>query len=353
MANPKAGYFCIYNSTAIDDDALVDSLNRGQFNNPPSEKQWSTPQVQFSGQEPSAIVAHHRQSPGILDNQYFVICDRPDWATSSVLAVNLDFQGWEDAARMEVGVAGDALPSISIANTDWEENLGASGETWPRERFAVYVTSEGTIDQEALVKVLNAGLNGRKAWTMGGGVCRDATALLPKIGGTELTALAEMHESIARGEGFDPATFVVADHADWESAGVSIVQTGGQNLDVCNKLARGSTFREPHATGTGELWLHLLVLDKDRDLALFRIDETQDKGAKYLETAVELERLVPAKDLDFTTGFQDRKVFTVGYNQGGSNDADEHHKCQLLRCREVNVNAGEASQAVRPYGWSQ
>ena len=237
MANPKAGYFCIYNSTAIDDDALVDSLNRGQFNNPPSEKQWSTPQVQFSGQEPSAIVAHHRQSPGILDNQYFVICDRPDWATSSVLAVNLDFQGWEDAARMEVGVAGDALPSISIANTDWEENLGASGETWPRERFAVYVTSEGTIDQEALVKVLNAGLNGRKAWTMGGGVCRDATALLPKIGGTELTALAEMHESIARGEGFDPATFVVADHADWESAGVSIVQTGGQNLDVCNKSA--------------------------------------------------------------------------------------------------------------------
>lgn len=84
---------------------------------------------------------------------------------------------------MQVGVGGDAPPSVSIVNTGSEGNLGVSGQSWSRERFAVNVTSkEGTFDREALVRVLN--LEGKKARTMGGEVCKDATALLPKDEGT-------------------------------------------------------------------------------------------------------------------------------------------------------------------------
>ena len=70
---------------------------------------------------------------------------------------------------------------------------------------------------------------------MGGGVCKEATALLPKDGGTDLVALARWHGSVASREGFDLATFIVADRADWETAGVRIVSTGRQNLDLCTK----------------------------------------------------------------------------------------------------------------------
>ena len=237
MANPKPGHFCIYNLTTADTNAVVEALNRGQFDNPSSQDQWSPPQTPVSGQQPSDIIAHHRQSPGILDRQFFVICDRPDWATSSVLAVNLDFKGWEDAVRMEIGFAGDAVPSISIGNTDWEENLGASGGSWPAAKFAVYVTADADIDRAALVGMLNRGLGGRKAWTMGGAVCRDATALLPENLENGFVGLANIHKTVASSEGFDPATFIVVDRTDWESAGVSVVWSGGDHLDFCNKSA--------------------------------------------------------------------------------------------------------------------
>ena len=238
MTEPKAGYFCAYTSSAVhDNDAVVEALNRGQFDNPPSETQWSVPQVPFSSPKPSAFIAHHRQSPSVLEKQYFVIADRSDWKTSSVLAINLDFEGYEDATRMQVGVAGDALPSVSVANTEWAENLGATPETWPKERFAVYVTAQGEIDREALVQKLDAGLGGRKSWTMGGGVCRDATALLPGDRGIDLAAVAELHQSIAEREKFDPAMFIVVENADWESAGVSVVRIEAEGIDVCNKPA--------------------------------------------------------------------------------------------------------------------
>ena len=231
MTDPKSGYFCVYNLTASSNDDIVEALNRGQYENPPSQKQWWSQQEPIENRKVSAIVAHHRQSPGVLDKQYFVICDRPDWATSGVLAINLNFLGWEDAVRMEVGVAGDAIPSNSISNTEWEENLGASGGTWPGDRFAVYVTAQGTKDPQALMSALNAGLGGRKAWTMGGPVCRDATTLLPSDSSVDLATIAKLHTSIADREGFDPAMFIVSDDEEWESVGVSIVRTRGQDIE--------------------------------------------------------------------------------------------------------------------------
>ena len=237
MSDLKSGYFCVYSSTPIEDDVLVQTLNRGQFDNLPSETQWSTPQTPFPPQSPSAIINRHRQSPGTLDKQYLVIGDRSDWATSSILAVNLDFDGWEDAVRMEVAVAGDAIPSVSIANTDWVENLGAVADLWPKERFAVYVTARDLPHREHLVNELNAGLEGRKAWTMGGAVCKDATPLLPEDRKMDVAAVASLHESIAVSEGFDPATFIVVDKADWESDGVQVVRMDGPDVDVCSKPA--------------------------------------------------------------------------------------------------------------------
>lgn len=63
---------------------------------------------------------------------------------------------------MQVGVASDSIPSMSIANTDWEESL--EGDRWPKEKFAVYITAkDGNVDGDTLVKALNAGLAGRKA----------------------------------------------------------------------------------------------------------------------------------------------------------------------------------------------
>ena len=125
---------------------------------------------------------------------------------------------------MQVGVAGDSIPSMSIANTDWEECL--EGDRWPKETFAVYSTAkDGNVDGDALVKAFSAGLAGRKAWTAGGGVCRDATALLPD-GGEDLdvVAVARLHGSVAEKELHDPGCIIVAEQANWESVGFNIRQ---------------------------------------------------------------------------------------------------------------------------------
>ena len=240
---PQPGDFCVYAATSHADlPTLITALNRGQFENPPSQTQWSPPQNPPPPDSSTgfALAAHHRQHHGILDEEYYVLCDRDDWASDSgtILAVSLDFGGYVDAVRMQVGVAGDSIPSMSIANTDWEESL--AGDRWPKDKFAVYITAkDGNVDADALVKALNAGLGGRKAWTAGGGVCRDATALLPEGGeDVDVGAVARLHGSVAEKELFDPNFFIVVERADWESVGVSLVRIGSQGeLDVSGKPA--------------------------------------------------------------------------------------------------------------------
>lgn len=242
-SEPQAGNFCVY--AAIDHadlPALITTLNRGQLGNPPSQTQWSLsqnppPTVSSTG---LALVAHHRQHHGILDGEYYVLCDSDDWASDSgtILAVSLDFGGYVDAVRMQVGVAGDSIPSMSISNTDWEESL--EGDRWPKEKFGVYITAKDEyVDGDSLVKTLNAGLAGRKAWTAGGGVCRDATALLPEEGeDIDVGAVARLHGSVAKKELYDPNFFIVVEQANWESVGVSLVRIDSQGkLDVSSKPA--------------------------------------------------------------------------------------------------------------------
>ena len=64
---------------------------------------------------------------------------------------------------------------------------------------------------------------------MGGGVCRDTMALLPpEYGASNISTLASLHGSFIFREGFNPATVIVANLVDWESAGVGIVRTSDE-----------------------------------------------------------------------------------------------------------------------------
>lgn len=244
MTEPKPGYFSLYNLTTTPDSQIIEALNRGQYGNPPTQTQWSSPQHQPPAKTPSAIVSHHRQSPGVLNSQYVVICDSEDWVDTSVLAVNLDFDGYEDATRIPIAVAGDAIPSISIGNTEWVEEVGAYSETWPKERFAVYVTAED-VDHEKVLQTLNAGLNGRKGWIEGGPVCKDASALLSSSSNEApngSAGIARFHANVAPNEDFDPEVFILVESAGWEENGVLVVrkgeeEEGGGDVDSCTKPA--------------------------------------------------------------------------------------------------------------------
>ena len=67
-------------------------------------------------------------------------------------------------------------------------------------------------------------------------MCRDATTLLPSDSSVDLATIAKLHTSIADRERFDPAMFILSDDEEWESVGVSIVRTRGQDIeDICAK----------------------------------------------------------------------------------------------------------------------
>ena len=240
----KPGYFCVYATVSTDTDVLVQTLNEGQFGNYPWEIQWAASPQSFLDQPVSAIVTHHRTSPGLFNKIFFVVADRADWATSSVLAVNLDYMGFIDATRMKAGVAGDAVPSCDIMNTDWYELMGRmTGHFYPKGAFAVYKSSaiEGKKERE-LLATLNAGLEIRKEYSVA--VCRLGKASVPVVAGSEgaddevdLVPIAREHVRTAKEEGLDSALFLVADELDWDDYGVLIVRVSGDDVkvDSCRK----------------------------------------------------------------------------------------------------------------------
>ena len=246
MPSPKPGNFCVYTTVAIDLDDLVQTLNKGEFGNSPSQTQYAASPDSFLHQPVSAIVNHHSTSTGVFNKQYHVIADRADWSTSGILAVNLDFEGFVDAARMKASDAGDAIPSASILNSEWYEILGSStGDMYPKEAFAVYASEAivGKVEKEAkLLEALNAGLESRKDYSVK--VCRLATLSLPASKGTEgtddeidISPVAKEHTQIATDEGFDSATFIVADEADWDQYGVLVARIAedGTGLNSCRR----------------------------------------------------------------------------------------------------------------------
>ena len=240
----KPGNFCVYATVPIDIDVLVKTLNEGQFGNHPWEIQWAASPQSFLDQPLSAVVTHHRTSPSIFNKIFFVVADRADWATSSILAVNLDYEGFIDATRMKAGVAGDAIPSCNIMNTDWYELMGRmTGHMYPKAAFAVYTSSaiEGKKERE-LLATLNAGLEIRKQDSAG--VCRLGHASVPTAAASEgkddevdLVPIANEHVRTAKEEGLDPALFIVADELDWDDYGVLLVRVTGEDakVDSCRK----------------------------------------------------------------------------------------------------------------------
>ena len=237
MASTRlAPAFCVYNMTSIDDNAIIEILSYDQSAN---RKNWSTPKIPIpiSRDNNLAIVAHHRQDAQDLNDQYFVICDRRRLIGHGALFVNLDFCGFEDAVRLNVQDAGKVALSLGNAKISWQDVIIMSMETWPQDKFAVYVTSKNKSDSKALLRTLNAGLEGRRALRAGHDVCRNATRLLPENGRTDPAGIVKLHQRIALEEKLDPTRFVLADRADWESAGVRIIQMSGHHFDMCTKPA--------------------------------------------------------------------------------------------------------------------
>ena len=157
--------------------------------------------------------------------------------------MNLDFQGFVDAARMMPSVAGDAIPSVSVASSDWYDIPGTRTDgMYPKRKFAVYA-SEGIFgkvkEEKSLLEALNAGLESRKDVSVE--VCRIAPWPLPAPKGVDdevdVSPVAEKHTQIARDEDFDKTFFVMADEVDWDHYGVIIVRVSedGAEADTCRK----------------------------------------------------------------------------------------------------------------------
>lgn len=82
--------------------------------------------MSFTGARPKDIINFHKGRKDV-NQQFLLIADRQDIETEGFLVVNLDFQGVPDAVRMKAHKACHALPSLSIDNTDWQEDIKMSG----------------------------------------------------------------------------------------------------------------------------------------------------------------------------------------------------------------------------------
>lgn len=224
--------FCIYATINVEVTKLTKTLNLGIFGNFEGGEQWAPSPRSYLDSSVAAIVRHHRSDPGNFDKIYFIVADREDWESEGILAVNLDFEGFIDATRMKANVAGSAIPSVSIVNTEWYEALSNSTSGfYPKGRFAVYASEEvGDVEKEGgLLENLNSGLESRKDNSPA--TCRNA----PKLG-SDVDAIAKDHGKIAAEGNFDPAMFIVADQADWNEDGVWIVRIGESgNPDACRR----------------------------------------------------------------------------------------------------------------------
>lgn len=126
------------------------------------------------------LISESKQEIRIFNKAFFVIADRIDWATSYILAVDLNYEGFVDAARIQASVAGDAIPSCSLMNTDWWEFLGRmTGYMDPKGAFVVYI-SPAIVGREerGLLAALNAGIESRKE-DASVAVCRTRYSIVP------------------------------------------------------------------------------------------------------------------------------------------------------------------------------
>ena len=217
-----SGAFVAYNTVTVDMTQLVKVLNHeGKFS------LWVATDQSFVRQPVSSVVQHHRSNPGASNKTLFVVVDREDWEHEGVLAITLNDDGYIDALRMKAGVETDALPSVDIGNSDWNDHRGDPDHDsfYPAGRFAVYTIDDAlneTAKRTHLLANLNAGLETRKQYSPP--TCR----LVPteRIA-HDLDGIVKNHAQLAKEEGFDQSYFVIADDANWMEYGVMVVRVGG------------------------------------------------------------------------------------------------------------------------------
>lgn len=228
MAHP--GAFCVYAAVDIDFSELLQSLNHGIFGDSDSGDQWYLSSQSFLNRPLSSIIQHHRCQPESFNKKYFVIVDRADWKSEGVLGVNLAYDGFIDAARLKANVAGSAISSVSIGNSDWIETIS---EVVKRPHFAVYAVAEfGEGDEpKKLVEALNCGMESRKETALP--VCGLVTE---RAASEDVTPIAKNHAHVATEGKFDPEFFIFADDADVDEYGVLIVRVSGDGeVDTSRK----------------------------------------------------------------------------------------------------------------------
>lgn len=228
MAHP--GAFCVYTIVDIDLSEPLETLNHGIFGDSNAGDQWYPSSHTFINCSLSSIIQHHRSQPESFNKKYFVVVDRKDWKSDGVLGVNLSYEGFIDAARLKANVAGSAIPSVSIGNSDWSE---AILDVVKRPHFAVYaVAGSGKGEQpNGLLEALNSGMENRKesALPVCGLVPQNATS-------EEIDPVARSHARIAAEGRYDPGLLIFADDADVDEYGVLIVRVSGNGeADTCRK----------------------------------------------------------------------------------------------------------------------
>lgn len=106
----------------------------------------------------------HRERNDV-NQSFLVIANCQDVATYGLLCVNLDFKGAPDVVREKADNLCHALPSLSIDNTDWHEDILANAELplYPRKAFGMLVDPTATARSSVaeIVNAIDGGLRGR------------------------------------------------------------------------------------------------------------------------------------------------------------------------------------------------
>ena len=229
MAHP--GAFCLYATVDIDLSKLLATLNHGIFGDSDAGDQWYPSSQSFINRPISSIISHHRSQPESFNKGYFVVVDRADWKAEGVVGVNLAFEGFIDAARFKANVAGSAIPSVSIGNSDWSEVIQ---DVMNRPWIAVYADiwfDKGNASDE-LLKALNVGLESRKDTDFR--VCGLVKNYF--LGTDDVGFIAKNHADIAAEGRFDPQFFIFADDTNLDDYGVIIARMSADgSVDSCRK----------------------------------------------------------------------------------------------------------------------
>ena len=212
MAHP--GAFCLYATVDIDLSTLLATLNHGIFGDSDADDQWYPSSQSFINRPLSSIISHHRSQPESFNKRCFVVVDRADWKAEGVVGVNLAFEGFIDAARFKANVAGSAIPSVSIGNSEWS---GVIQDVVNRPWIAVYadIWFDKGAAPDQLLKALNFGLESRKDTDFL--VCGLVTDYY--VGTDDVKFIAKSHADIAGKGGYDPQLFIFADETDLDDYG--------------------------------------------------------------------------------------------------------------------------------------